>query len=151
MGPTRQAEDVERLLQPRLVFQEIGVGGQTEAQRGSRGRVRRDGIGDPAEVRALGRITGKIRQVTPNRRELPGEAFLRFHALESGQQTIHQAGDHVGAQRESRREVPAVLTLDPRTLEKWRVRQNIRRGAELIEQLLGRIQVGIPGLGGECS
>jgi hypothetical protein len=44
-----------------------------------------------------------------------------------------------------------VLTLDPRTLEKRRVRQNIRRGAELIEQLLGRIQVAIPGLGGESS
>jgi hypothetical protein len=41
---------------------------------------------------------------------------------------------------------PAVLTLDPRTLEKWRVRQDIRRRAELVEQLLGRIQGAIPGL-----
>jgi hypothetical protein len=44
-----------------------------------------------------------------------------------------------------------VLALDPRPLEKWRVRQNIRRGAELIEQLLGRVQVPIPELGGESS
>ena len=102
-------------------------------------------------MRAFRRVAGEIREVTPNRRELPGKSFLRFHALEPGQQAIHQAGDHVGTQRETSREIPAVLTLDPRTLEKWRVRQNIRRGAELIEQLLGRIQVAIPGLGGESS
>jgi ribosomal protein L29 len=151
MGPTRQPEDVECLLQPGLVLQEIGVGREAEPQRGSRGRVRRDGICDPAKMRALGCVSGEIREMTPNRRELPGKALLRFYALESGQQAIHQAGDNVGTQREARREVPAVLTLDPRTLEKRRVRQNIRRGAELIEQLLGRIQVAIPALGGESS
>jgi ribosomal protein L29 len=102
-------------------------------------------------MRALGRVTGEIREMTPNRRELPGKALLRFYALESGQQAIHQAGDNVGTQREARREVPAVLTLDPRTLEKRRVRQNIRRGAELVEQLLGRVQVAIPASGGESS
>jgi hypothetical protein len=133
------------------MLQEIGVGCETEPQCGSRRGVGRNRIRDPAEVRALRRLTGEIREVTPNRRELPGKPFLRFHALESGQQSIHQAGDHVGPQREACREVPVVLTLDPRTLEKWRVRQNIRRGAELIEQLLGRIQVAIPELGGESS
>jgi hypothetical protein len=44
-----------------------------------------------------------------------------------------------------------VLTLDPRALEKRRVRQDIRRGTELVEQLLGRVQVAIPALNGESS
>jgi hypothetical protein len=39
-----------------------------------------------------------------------------------------------------------VLALDPRTLEERRVRQDVRRGAELIEQLLGREQGAIPAL-----
>ena len=115
------------------------------------GRVGWDGIGDPAKMRALGRVAGEIREMTPDRSELPGKAFLRFHALDSGEQPIHQAGDDVGTQREARREVPAVLTLDSRTLEKRRVRQDIRRRAELVEQLLGRVQVAVPELGGKSS
>jgi hypothetical protein len=102
-------------------------------------------------VRALGCVAREIGEVTPNRRELPGEAFLRFHTLDSGEQPIHQAGDYIGTQRKARRVVPAVVALDPRTLEKRRVRQNIRRGAELVEQLLGRVQNPVPELGGECS
>jgi hypothetical protein len=39
-----------------------------------------------------------------------------------------------------------VLALDPRTLEEGRVRQDIRRRAELVEQLLGREQSAIPWL-----
>ena len=148
---TGQAENVERLLEPGLVLQEVGVGGEAEPQ-GRRGRrIGRDGVGDPAKVRALGRVAGEIREVTPDRRELPGEAFLRFHTLESGEQPIHQAGDDVSTQREACRVVPAVLTLDSRTLEKRRVRQDIRRRAELVEQLLGRVQDAVPELGGKSS
>jgi len=44
-----------------------------------------------------------------------------------------------------------VLTLDSRTLEKRRVRQEIRRRAELVEQLLGRVQDAVPELGGKSS
>jgi hypothetical protein len=44
-----------------------------------------------------------------------------------------------------------VLTLDSRTLEKRRVRQDIRRRAELVEQLLGRVQDAVPELGGKSS
>ena len=102
-------------------------------------------------MRALGRVAGKIGKVTPDRGELPGEAFLRFNALDSGEQAIDQASDDVGTQREACRVVPAVLTLDSRTLEKRRVRQDIRRRAELVEQLLGRIQDAVPVLGGESS
>jgi hypothetical protein len=151
MGATRQAEDIERLLESSLVLQEVGVGREAETQ-GRRGRrIGRDGIRDPAEVRALWSIAREIGEVTPDRRELPGEAFLRFHALDAGEQPIHEAGDDVGAQRKPRRVVPAVLTLDPRTLEKRRVRQNIRRGSELVEQLLGRVQDAVPELGGISS
>jgi hypothetical protein len=102
-------------------------------------------------VRALRRVAGKIREVTPHRRELPGKAILRFHALETGEQPVHQPGDYVRTQRETRGEIPGVLTLDPRALEERRVRQDIRRGAELVEQLLGRVQVAIPALDGESS
>jgi hypothetical protein len=148
---TRQAENVERFLQPSLVLQEIGVGGEAEPQRGSRRRLGGNGIRDAAQVRALRRVAGKIGQMTPNRGELPGEALLRFHALESGEQPIDQAGDHVSAQCEARRVVPAVLALDPRALQERGVRQDIRRGAELVEQLLGRVQRAGPRVNGESS
>jgi uncharacterized protein (UPF0218 family) len=82
---------------------------------------------------------------------LPGEAFLRFHTLDSREQPIDQAGDDVSTQRKACRVVPAVLTLDSRTLEKRRVRQDIRRRAELVEQLLGRVQDAVPELGGKSS
>jgi hypothetical protein len=95
-------------------------------------------------VRALGRVPGEVREVTANRRKLPGEALLRFHTLHSRQQPVNQPSDDVGAEREPRRVIPAVLTLDPRALEKRRVGQDIRRGAELVEQLLGRVQVANP-------
>jgi hypothetical protein len=95
-------------------------------------------------VRALGCVTGEIREVAPHRRELPCKTFLSFHALETGEQSVHQPGDYVRTQRETRGEISGVLTLDPRALEKWRVCQNIRRGAELFEQLLGRVQVAFP-------
>jgi hypothetical protein len=38
-----------------------------------------------------------------------------------------------------------VLAFDPGTLQKRGVRQDIRRGTELVEQLLGRIQDAVPG------
>jgi hypothetical protein len=84
--------------------------------------------------------------MTPNRRELPGEAVLPLHTPQSGEQPVHQAGNHVGTQREPRRMLAAVLALDPRPLEEGRVRQDIRRGTELVEQLLGRVQDAIPEL-----
>ena len=102
-------------------------------------------------MRTLGRVAGEIREVTPDRSELPGEAFLRFHTLDSREKPIDQAGDDVSTQRKACRVVPAVLTLDSRTLEKRRVRQDIRRRADLVEQLLGRVQDAVPELGGKSS
>jgi hypothetical protein len=133
------------------VLQEVRVGREAEPKSRRGYRIGGNRIGDPAEVRALGCVAREIGEVTTNRSELPGETFLRFHTLDSGEQPIHQPGDYIGAQRQARRIVAAVLALDPRALEKWRVRQNISRGAELVEQLLGRVQDAVPELGGESS
>jgi hypothetical protein len=81
-------------------------------------------------------------------RVLPGKAFQRLDAFEPRQQAIDQPGQHVGAQGEPRRLLPGALALDPRTLQKRRMRQDIRRGAELVEQLLGRVQGAIPAVMG---
>ena len=95
---------------------------------------------DAAKVRGLGRLAREITQVPANRRDLPGESLLRLHALEAGQQPVYQPRDDVRAQGQTRRMLAIVLALDPRSLQKGSVRQDIRRRPELVEELLGREQ-----------
>jgi hypothetical protein len=70
---------------------------------------------------------------------------VRFHPLEPGEKSVDQSGDDVGTERKPRRMIPAVLAFDPCTFQKRRVRQDIGRGTELVEQLLGRVQCAVPG------
>ena len=85
--------------------------------------------------------------MTPDRRKLPCKTVVRFHTLDAGEQSVHQSGDDVGTERKPRRMLPAVLAFDPRAFQKRRVRQDIGRGTELVEQLLGRVQCAVPGYG----
>jgi hypothetical protein len=140
MRAAGQAEHVERFVEPRFVLQEVGIGGEAQPQRGSRGRSRGHRVGDAAKVRRLGCIGGQITQVTTDGGDLPGEPFLRLHTLEAGQQAVHQPGHDVRAQGESRRMLAVVLALDPGPLQKRSMRQDIRRRPELLEELLGREQ-----------
>ncbi len=75
-----------------------------------------------------------------DRRDLPGEPFLRLHTLESREQSIHQPRDDVRTQRQPRRLLTVVLALDPRPLQKRSMRQDICGRPELVEELLGREQ-----------
>ena len=138
--PAGQAENVERLIEPGFVLEEVGVGGETKPQRRRGRRIGRHRVGDAAQVCGLGRLGREITQVPADRRDLPGEPFLRLHTLESGQQPVDQTRDDVSAQREPRRMLTIVLALDPGPLQERSVRQDIRRRPELVEELLGREQ-----------
>jgi hypothetical protein len=78
--------------------------------------------------------------VTPNGLELPAEAFAGFLVVRTVQQPIDEAGDHVRAQRQSRRAIAVTLTLPSGVLQESRVGEDIRRRPELTEELLGREQ-----------
>ena len=73
--------------------------------------------------RSLGRQLGKM---PADCRNLPRESFLRLDAFETGQQTVHEAGNDVGAQRQTRRVLTAVLAFDPGPLQEGSVGQDIR-------------------------
>ena len=107
------------------MLEEIGIRGEAKPQRGRGRRLDRHRVGDPAKVSALGRFAREIRQVTPDRRKLPCETFVRFHPLEPGEQSVHQSGDDVGTERQARAVLPVVLAFDPGPLQKGSVRQDI--------------------------
>ena len=57
------------------------------------------------------------------------------------QQAVYQAGHEVRAEREPRGELAVALVFVPRTLQKWRVRQDICGRLDLTEELLRREQI----------
>jgi hypothetical protein len=59
-------------------------------------------------------------------RNLPGESFLRLHAVEAGQEPVHETRADVGSQRETRRMLTAVLAFDPGPLQEGSMGQDIR-------------------------
>ncbi len=125
MRPGGKAEYIERFIETRFVLEEVGVGGKAKPQRGGRRRIGGNRLSDAAKVGRLGRLAGKVTQVPANRRDLPGETLLRLHALEAGQQPVHQPRDDVRPERETRRVFMVVVPLHPRTLQEGSVRQDI--------------------------
>ena len=93
------AEDVERFLQPALVLQEVGVGGEGQTEARGFSALGGDGVGDTAEVRGLRRVAREVPHVAPHGLELPAKAFARHVVVRRPKQPVHEAGDHVGAQR----------------------------------------------------
>lgn len=79
--------------------------------------------------------------MTANGVELPQEAFLRAGSIVTRQQSVHQAGDQVGAEREAGGQLALTLVFVPRTLQEGRVAQNIGRRLDLTEKLLRREQI----------
>ena len=75
--PHRERQDLQRLLQPALVLQEVGVRHQAQAQASERLRAGGDSVGDAVEMGALGRVGRQLPQVPPDGVELPEEAFTR--------------------------------------------------------------------------
>ncbi|MBA3555714.1 MAG: hypothetical protein H0W29_13265 [Gemmatimonadales bacterium] len=51
---------------------------------------------------------------------------MRLHPLQPGQEPVHQPRHDVGAQRETRRMLSAMLALDPGPLQERSVSQDIR-------------------------
>ena len=79
----RERQHLERLLEPALVLQEIGVRHEAQPQAGERLGADGDGVGDAVQVGALGRIGGQLAQVAPDGVELPEDALLRVGARPS--------------------------------------------------------------------
>jgi hypothetical protein len=88
----------------------------------------------------LWRINWKVADVSPHCLELPTKALGSFGVVGERQQLIDQTGDDIGAERKTRAPIVRLLALEPGTLEKRFVRQDVRRRPNLTEQPLRRIQ-----------
>ena len=71
MGSHRERQHLQRLLQPALVLQEVGVRHQAQAQAGERLGADGNSVGDAVQVGALGRIGRQLAEMAADGVELP--------------------------------------------------------------------------------
>ncbi len=125
MRPDRERQDLQRLLQPSLVLQEVGVRHQAQAQAGERLGADGDGVGDAVKVGALGRVGGQLPKMAPDGVELPEEPFTRSLVRVACEQPVDQTRHQVGPKGQSGGHLTLAFMLRARAFQKGRVGQNV--------------------------
>ena len=141
MGSNGQREHLERLFEPALVLEEVGVCHQAEAEAGEGLSADGNGVGDAVQVSAFGGIGRQLAEMTAHGIQLPEHPLLPSGAVIPHQHPVHQPRDEIRSQRQAGGQLAIPLMFATRALEKWRVRQDIGGRLDLTEELLRREQI----------
>ncbi len=150
VAPRSQTENLERLGQTSFMFEEIRVSGEAEPEPDGGLPSGRDSLQDAHQVRGLGQLRGKVRQVSPHRVHLPRERLAALVVGGALVQAVHQSRRHVRGERQARRNLAVVIAFDPGTLQEGGMPKHVSRRPDLVEELFGgeqalSFQVGGPG------
>jgi hypothetical protein len=125
------------------VLQEIRVRHEAEAKRPERLVAGGKGVGDPVEMRALGRLRRQLAEMAPNRVQLPQEPLLLSAALRADEQPIQEPEDEIGAERQAGGAVPLARVLRSRPLQERGIVEDVGQRLQLPEELLRCEQIDV--------